>query len=185
MLRSKLSIALVSCSLLLSSLVADDKIKNAVEMPDATKILNKDWTPEPTKWTMPKDCVSSDANAIARGEFFFHNLSGKKAKKKAAHAKEIGTTLKKANGKTKPFGNCVACHNIEGAIGAGNIGPDLTGYKANFVNSGVRDAQWVFQKIADPRVENKDSVMTINRTTNLFNDKEICDIVSYLFATRN
>ncbi|HIP20197.1 MAG TPA: sulfur oxidation c-type cytochrome SoxX, partial [Sulfurimonas sp.] len=89
-----------------------------------------------------------------------------------------------AKGKNKQYGNCVACHNIEGARGAGNIGPDLTGYKATFVDSGVRDNKFVFQKIADPRIDNPDTHMTVNLTTKLFTPAEICDITSYIVSPK-
>jgi L-cysteine S-thiosulfotransferase len=84
----------------------------------------------------------------------------------------------------KQYGNCVACHNIEGARGAGNIGPDLTGYKDMFMATGVRDNQFVFQKIADPRVDNVNTHMTINLTTKLFTTKEICEITSYIVSPK-
>ncbi|MEJ2372599.1 MAG: sulfur oxidation c-type cytochrome SoxX, partial [Sulfurimonas sp.] len=86
--------------------------------------------------------------------------------------------------KPKQYGNCVACHNIEGAKGAGNIGPDLSDYKANFIDSGARDNQFVYQKIADARIDNPTTHMTINLTTNLFNEREICDITSYIVSPK-
>ena len=41
-------------------------------------------------------------------------------------------------------------------IGGGTVGPPLTDYKQNFIDSKARDAQFVYQKIADPRVDMKD-----------------------------
>jgi sulfur-oxidizing protein SoxX len=91
---------------------------------------------------------------------------------------------KDKNGKPKQYGNCVACHNIEGAKGAGNIGPDLTGYKKHFVDSGARNHQFVYQKIADARIDNPDTHMTINLTTKLFTPREVCDITSYIVSPK-
>lgn len=149
----------------------------AVEMPDATKILDKDWL-KPTKtYNMPEGCVRpEDKESIKRGEFFFHNLSGATVKKESVPA---GVEMQVGK-EPKPYGNCVACHNIEKAVGAGNIGPDLHSYRANFVESGVRTGAWVYQKIADPRVDNPHTNMIVSGTTGLFNEQEVCDIVSYL-----
>ena len=164
-------------------LVASDDFKSKVEVPDATKILQKDALKPPKKYTMPKDCVSSDKSVIAIGEYLFHNLNGKKAKK--APPKGVVKFIEK-NGKKKPkqYGNCVACHNIEGAVGAGNIGPDLHNYKKNFIDTKARDYQYIFQQIADARINNKDSRMTINLTTGLFNEDEICSILSYIVSEK-
>ena len=171
-----------------SSLVNAADLTKAYEMPDASKLIEKDKLAEPTKYTMPKGCVSSDAASIARGEYIFHNLNGKKAKKTPPKglAKFIEKKGKDGKVKKKPkqYGNCVACHNIEGAKGAGNIGPDLTGYKAMFINTKTRDPQFVFQKIADARIDNPKTHMTINLTTKLFNEQEICDLVSYVVSEK-
>ena len=64
-----------------SSLVNAADLTKAYEMPDASKLIEKDVLAKPTTYTMPKGCVSSNAESIARGEFIFHNLNGKKAKK--------------------------------------------------------------------------------------------------------
>ena len=89
-----------------------------------------------------------------------------------------------ANGKAKQYGNCVACHNIEGAKGAGNIGPDLTKYKEYFIDTKVRDYAWVYQKISDARVDNENTHMTVNLTTGLFTEKEMCDMTSYIVSKK-
>jgi len=158
-------------------------LSKAYEMPDASEILAKDKLAEPTKFTMPKSCKLSDPLAIARGKYIFHNLNGKKAK--ATPPKGLTKFITK-NGKKKPkqFGNCVACHNIEGAKGAGNIGPDLSNYKKIFIDTKARDAQFVYQKIADPRIDNPKTHMTINLTTKLFNESEICDLTAYILADK-
>jgi len=80
--------------------------------------------------------------------------------------------------------NCVACHNIEGAVGAGNIGPDLSNYKAIFIDTKVRNPQFIYQKIADPRIDNPNTHMTVNLTTGLFNEQEICDYVAYVISDK-
>ena len=152
----------------------------AMEYHDAMPILEKDWLPSPKVYSMPEGCVTSDGDAIARGKYIFHNLNGKKAKADAPK----GLSKKLANGKPKQFGNCVACHNIEGAKGAGNIGVDLTKYKEYMIDSKARDYQFVYQKIADARIDNPATHMTINLTNGLFNEREVCDIVSYIVAPK-
>lgn len=171
--------SMLICLLASVSVFAAD-YSGVIEKPNASKLIQKDLLAPAKKFTMPKDCITSDKAAIARGSFIFHNLNGKKAKKNPP----AGLSKKNADGKPKQYGNCVACHNIEGAQGAGNIGPDLTGYKAMFMDSGVRDAAFVFQKIADPRIDNPKSHMTVNLTTKLFNKREICDITSYIISTK-
>ncbi len=171
-----------------SSLGYAADLTKAYEMPDASKLIEKDKLADPTKYTMPKGCVSSDAASIARGEYIFHNLNGKKAK--ATPPKGLVKFIEKkgkdgkVKKKPKQYGNCVACHNIEGAKGAGNIGPDLTGYKAMFIDTKTRDNQFVFQKIADPRIDNANTHMTVNLATKLFNEQEICDLASYVVSEK-
>lgn len=167
-------------SLLVSASVFAADYSGVIQKPNASKLIEKDLLAPATTFTMPAGCVTTKPESIARGAFIFHNLNGKKAKKNPPK----GLSRKNAKGKNKQYGNCVACHNIEGARGAGNIGPDLTGYKATFVDSGVRDNKFVFQKIADPRIDNKDTHMTVNLTTKLFTPKEICDIASYIVSPK-
>jgi len=162
-----------------ASLLATDYSK-VIEHPDASKMIEKDLLAPPKVFTMPKGCITNDPAAIARGEYIFHNLNGKKAKKNPPK----GLSKKDKNGKPKQYGNCVACHNIEGARGAGNIGPDLTDYQENYIASGGRSHQFVYQKIADARVDNPDTHMTINLTTKLFTPREICDLASYVIAPK-
>ena len=171
-----------------ASLCAADLTK-AYDMPNATEMIKKDLFPEATKYTMPKSCNLNDAKAIARGKYMFHNLNGKKAKKPAPEGLVKFVEKKGKDGKVKKkpkqFGNCVACHNIEGAKGAGNIGPSLIDYKALFIDTKARDAQFVYQKIADPRVDNPNTHMTVNLTTKLFNEQEICDYTAYVVSVKN
>ena len=162
-----------------ASLFATD-YSSVIENPNASKIIAKDALAPATAYKMPAGCISTDKDAIARGAFIFHNLNGKKAKKNPP----AGLSRKNAKGKKKQYGNCIACHNIEGAKGGGNIGPDLTGYNAMFMATGVRNNQFVYQKIADPRVDNANTHMTVNLTTKLFNEREICDITSYIVSPK-
>jgi L-cysteine S-thiosulfotransferase len=152
----------------------------AIEHPKAAQIIQKDLLKPAKVYTMPAGCITEDKDAIARGKYIFHNLNGAKAKA----ATPPGLAKKLPNGKPKQYGNCVACHNIEGAKGAGNIGPDLTSYYANYIKPGARDDAFVFQKIADARIDNPNTHMTINLTTGLFTEREICDITSYIVSIK-
>ncbi len=169
---------------------ADQKLIDAIEQPLAAQIIKKDFLKPAQKFDMPKGCISHDKDSIARGEFIFHNLNGKKAKGKLP--KGLSKTQMK-EGKTykpgdkippKQYGNCVACHNIEGAKGAGNIGPDLTNYKQFFIDTKTRTHEYVYQKIADPRIENENTHMTVNLTSGLFTEQEICDITAYIVSEK-
>ncbi len=176
-------VSVLALAALLPLAVGAKNLKVAVESPDATKILQKDRLAPPKKYKMPKGCITKDPLAIARGRYMFHNLNGKKAKTKPPKglAKYIVVGGKK---KPKQYGNCVACHNIEGAKGPGNVGPDLHNYKKHFIDSGVRTYQYVYQQIADARVHNPKTHMTINLTTRLFTPKEICEMTSYVVSEK-
>ncbi|MDF1876938.1 sulfur oxidation c-type cytochrome SoxX [Sulfurimonas sp. SAG-AH-194-L11] len=177
-------------SLLVSASVFAADYSGVIEKPNASKLIEKDLLAPATVFKMPAGCVTTNPESIARGAFIFHNLNGKKAKKnppKGLARKQMKpgkTYLPGMKIPAKQYGNCIACHNIEGARGAGNIGPDLTGYKSMFMDTGVRDNKFVFQKIADPRVDNPDTHMTVNLTTKLFTPKEICDITSYIVSPK-
>ncbi|QOY51787.1 sulfur oxidation c-type cytochrome SoxX [Candidatus Sulfurimonas baltica] len=162
-----------------ASLLATD-YSSVIESPNASKIIDSDLLAPATVYTMPAGCISTDKDAIARGAFIFHNLNGGKVKGDAP----AGLSKKDEKGNNKQYGNCVACHNIEDAVGAGNIGPDLSNYNAMFMATNVRDNQFVYQKIADPRVDNATTHMTVNLTTKLFNEREICDITSYIVSPK-
>ncbi|MDM5272736.1 sulfur oxidation c-type cytochrome SoxX [Sulfurovum sp. zt1-1] len=176
----------LTCSALLmtalTTVYAADLTKS-YEMPDAAKIIEKDLLKAATTYTLPKSCNLNDQESIARGKYIFHNLNGEKAK--ATPPKGLVKFTEK-NGKKEPkqFGNCVACHNIEGAVGGGNIGPDLSNYKTLFVDTQIRDTAFVYQKIADPRIDNPTTHMTVNLTTGLFNEQEICDLTAYVMSKK-
>jgi sulfur-oxidizing protein SoxX len=179
-IKSLLVVSAMSAASLSLLQAADNK----VEQPDASKVLTKDTLKPAKKYEMPAKCVTSDAKVIAIGKYIFHNLNGKKAKKKAPEGLAKFVTKKDGKKKPKQFGNCVACHNIEGAVGAGNIGPDLHGYKKSFIDSKARTTEYVYQQIADSRIHDKDSRMTINLTTGLFNEEEICALASYVVSEK-
>ncbi len=172
-----------------ASLFATDYSK-VITHPDASQMIQKDLLAPPKVYTMPAGCITKDPDAIARGKYIFNNLNGKKAKKnppKGLARKQMKpgkTYLPGAKIPAKQYGNCVACHNIEGARGAGNVGPDLSGYKKNFIDGGARNAQFVYQKIADARIDNPTTHMTINLTTKLFTPREICDIASFIVSPK-
>ena len=170
-----------------ASITAADLTK-AYDMPEATKMIEKDLFPGAKTYTMPKSCNLTDAKAIARGDFMFNNLNGKKAKGKIPEGLARFVEKKGKNGKVKKvpkqYGNCIACHDVEGSKGAGNIGPSLVGYKAMFIDTKARDAQFVYQKIADPRVDNANTHMTVNLTTGLFNEQVICDYTAYVLSAK-
>ena len=167
-------------SLLVSASIFAADYSSMIESPNASKVIEKDLLAPAKTFTMPAGCITENTDAIARGAFIFHNLNGSKIKGNPPK----GLAAKNSDGSPKQYGNCVACHNIEGAKGAGNIGPDLTEYKALFVDTGARDNQFVYQKIADPRIDNPTTHMTVNLTTNLFNEREICDIASYIVSKK-
>ena len=172
----KKQIKVFSFVLLLSSgLSATDDFSKVYDMPDGSQILKKDVMVKPTKVTIPKSCHLDDLEGIARGKYIFHNLNSVKAKDKIPKG-----LAKVKKGEVKQYGNCVACHNIEGAIGAGNLGYDLTKYKATY----RRDAQYVYQKIADPRIDNAQTLMTVNLPTKLLTKEEVCDVTAYVLSMK-
>ena len=184
-MKKSLIISLIATA----SLFAAD-YSSVIEHPNASKMIQKDALAPAKAYTMPAGCITTDADAIARGKFIFNNLNGKKAKKnppKGLSRKQMKpgkTYLPGDKIPAKQYGNCVACHNIEGAKGAGNIGPDLTNFHKSFVKTGARDYQFVYQKIADPRIDNPKTHMTVNLTTKLFTPREICDIASYVVSPK-
>ena len=167
-------------SLLVGASVFAADYSGVVETPNASKIIKADLLGAAKTYKMPDGCISTDPKVIARGAFIFHNLNGGKVKGNAPE----GLAKKNKDGSDKQYGNCVACHNIENAKGGGNIGPDLTSYNDVFIASGARDYQFVYQKVADPRVDNPHTNMTVNLTTGLFNEQEICDITSYVVSKK-
>jgi sulfur-oxidizing protein SoxX len=174
-----LGVVVVLVLLALTAIYTTEMPKN-YDMPDASQIVKDDQIDAATKFTMPIGCKLENLERIARGKYLYHNLNSKATKE------PLPKGLRKAKeGEVKPYGNCIACHNIEGAIGAGTVGPPLTNYKANFIDTKIRDAQFVYQKIADPRVAYANTSMTINLTTKMFNESEICDLTAYVLQVKN
>ena len=163
-----------------AALLSAADLSQVIETPDAIEILKKDALPAAKTFAMPQGCISNDPAAIERGHYIFNNLNAKDTKENPP----VGISRTLADGKPKQLGNCVACHNIEGAKGYGNIGPDLNKYKELYVDTGVRKAEFVFQKIADARIDNPKTNMTINLTNGLMNEREVCDLASYIMAAK-
>jgi sulfur-oxidizing protein SoxX len=145
--------------------------KGPIESPSAAKQLASDPLGAPVTFSMPQGCVTTDKEAIEEGKIFFNELNNKSGKYPQYS-------------KDQEFGNCVACHQIEKANGYGNVGPDLTKYHENFIKSGGRTPAFVYQKIADPRIDNPETSMTVNLTTKLMTEKQICAIMSYIFSEK-
>jgi len=146
-------------------------------------ILAKDSIGVPTTHKIPSSCISKNKRVIGKGKFLFNNSRGKGVKKPKYG---FSRTVKKTDPgyiaerqKWKPYGNCVACHNANGAKTPGNMGPSLVDYKAHFIDTKARTPEWMFAKISDPRVSNPNTVMTVNHTT--FSPNEICAIMSFVF----
>lgn len=76
------------------------------------------------------------------------------------------------------MGNCAACHCADGVKGCGNIGPSLTKYKKELGEQRTRE--WLFQKIADARMDNPESVMPPTLSTNTLKPEEAVDVVEFL-----
>ena len=163
-------IMLGGCAVGTASAVAQ-KPKSPVERPNASELIKKDLLGSAKTYDMPKNCVTQDKAAIETGRILFNELNN-----------ESGNFAQ--FDKKKQFGNCVACHNIEKSVGHGNIGPDLSGYGEAYIKSGARTTQFVFQKIADPRVDNPHTAMTVNLATELINEREVCDLVSYIILKK-
>lgn len=138
---------------------------------EAYEILKKDTLKPATKYAMPSGCVSTKAENIENGKILFNNLNNASGKFKQFDTK-------------KQLGNCIACHEIEKGEGHGNVGPSLKNYHDTYVKTGARTHEWIYQKIADPRVDNHDTVMTVNLATGLMSDREVCDVVSYLVSKK-
>ena len=138
---------------------------------EAEEVLKRNAIKPATLHKMPYGCVTTSSSSIDNGKILFNNLNNANGKFAKYDNKKL-------------FGNCIACHEIEKGEGYGNIGPSLKKYNETYVKSGARTPEWIYQKIADSRIDNKDTVMTINLTTGLMSEREICDIVSYLVSNK-
>ena len=70
-----------------------------------------------------------------------------------AHAEDLVAKGKKV-AENRKKGNCVACHQYQGAVSPGNMGPPLVAMKARFPNKADLRAQ-----IHDPTAKNPNTVM--------------------------
>lgn len=75
-------------------------------------------------------------------------------------------------------GNCAACHCADGVKGCGNIGPSLIKYKKELGEQRTRE--WLFQKIADARLDNPETVMPPTLSTNTLKPEEAVDVVEFM-----
>ena len=138
---------------------------------EAYELLKKDAIKPAKRFKMPAKCVSTAPEDIETGRILFNNLNNANGQFKQYDTKKL-------------FGNCIACHQIEKGEGYGNIGPNLSNYNETFVKTGARTHEWMYQKISDPRIDHHETVMTVNLTTGLMNEKEICDLVSYIVSDK-
>jgi sulfur oxidation c-type cytochrome SoxX len=76
------------------------------------------------------------------------------------------------------MGNCAACHCADGVKGCGDIGPSLIRYKKELGEQRTRE--WLFQKIADARMDNPETVMPPTLSTNTLKPEEAVDVVEFL-----
>ena len=74
-------------------------------------------------------------------------------------------------------GNCFACHLVEGAELAGNVGPPLMAMKMRFPE---REA--LYQQIADPRVRNPNTVMPPYGAHGILSERELNLVIDYLLT---
>ena len=74
-------------------------------------------------------------------------------------------------------GNCFACHQVEGAELAGNIGPPLVAMKMRFP-----ERQALYEQIADPRIRNPDTVMPPYGAHGILSERELNLLIDYLLT---
>lgn len=74
-------------------------------------------------------------------------------------------------------GNCYACHQVEGAELAGNIGPPLIAMKMRFPEREV-----LYQQVADPRVRNPNTVMPPYGAHGILSERELNLVIDYLLT---
>ena len=74
-------------------------------------------------------------------------------------------------------GNCLACHNIQGAVSPGNIAPALIAMKARFPDRAVLRAQ-----IWDATVKNPETSMPPFGKHRALTEKEVDLITDYIWT---
>jgi sulfur-oxidizing protein SoxX len=83
----------------------------------------------------------------------------------------------KAVAENRKKGNCFACHAYEGASLAGNIGPPLVAMKARYPDKAKLRAQ-----VWDPQKANPNTLMPPYGKHEIISEKEIDDIVEWLYT---
>lgn len=142
------------------------------EHPDAKQIMMKDIPPGPRIYAVPSNCKLNNPDFI---------------KKMAPKGKKLFNNKKAAN--------CVACHCAPGSVGCGNIGPNLAHYrstlmKAEYLGGQKKTVSWLFQRIADYRVQippeyKKEpyyNIMTVNLTTGKLSYDDVCAITAFILS---
>ncbi len=171
-LKNFIASAAVVGSMFISSGFAGDC--PGIESPDGKKVMLKDIPPGPRVYAIPDNCKLTNPKFV---------------QKKAAEGRKLFLSRKIAN--------CVACHCAPNAPGCGDVGPDLTGYmntlfKAEYIGGQKKDIQWLFQRVADYRVqippEFKNNpyfnTMTVNLTTGALTYDQVCAITAYLMTLK-
>ena len=74
-------------------------------------------------------------------------------------------------------GNCFACHQVEGAELAGNIGPPLVAMKMRFP-----ERQVLYDQVADPRLRNPNTVMPPYGAHGILSERELNLVIDYLLT---
>lgn len=74
-------------------------------------------------------------------------------------------------------GNCFACHQVEGAELAGNVGPPLVAMKMRFPERAV-----LYQQVADPRLRNPDTIMPPYGAHGILSERELNLVIDYLLT---
>lgn len=83
---------------------------------------------------------------------------------------------------SKKKGNCAACHCTANIQGCGDIGPSLDAYTKDLGEG--KSHEWIFQQVADARINTEDTAMPPSLTTGTLTAEEIADIVAYLESVK-
>ena len=95
----------------------------------------------------------------------------------AAHAADDLVAEGKKVAEDRKKGNCVACHQYQGAVSPGNIGPPLVAMKARFPDKAKLRAQ-----IWDSTAANPNSAMPPFGKYEALSGKEIDAIVEWVYT---
>lgn len=94
-----------------------------------------------------------------------------------AHADQELIAKGKKIAENRKKGNCVACHQYQGAVSPGNIGPPLVAMKARFPDKAALKAQ-----IWDPTAKNPATVMPPFGKHEILSESEIDAIVEWVYS---